>query len=151
MEVAASIVGLLTTGADVAMALVNLISRFVDAPFVAHTTCNEVSDFRYALTKLLPYVDCSVPVPLLGASVLDIHHLSLTLAGAVFTFSQLEKKLDRLLGGLQDPDVPRPMDVINRLRWLRDEAGINQLVLLVQQHKSSVNLLLTVLMRFVSE
>lgn len=154
MEVAASIVGLLAAGANIAKTLDHLISTFIDAPSVARTTCNEIRDFRYALTKLQPYVHSAVSTTLLGASVLDIHHLSLTLATSVFTFSMLEKKLDRLVGGrglLVDPAGPRRMDVLSRLKWLRDEAGINQLVQNVQQHKSSLNLLLTVLIRSVSK
>lgn len=154
MEVAASIVGLLAAGAKIAMTLDHLISTLVDAPLVAHTTCNEVRDFHYALTKLKPYVDGTSPLPLLGSKVLDVQHLSLILAASVFTFLLLEKKLDPLLGGkdkLEERAAPRGMNAITRLRWLRVEAGINQLVQHVQQHKLSLNTLLTVLIWSVSE
>lgn len=154
MDAAASVVGLLAAGAQLYSTLERLISTFTDAPLLAHTTCNEVRDFRYALSKLKPYVDGSAPVKLLGASMIDVHHLSLTLAASVFTFSRLEKKLERLIirDLLEKPDerlVTRSMDTLSRLRWLRDGGDISLLVQHIQQHKSSLNLLLTVLMRHV--
>lgn len=154
MDAAASVVGLLAAGGKLYTTLERLISTFTDAPLVAHTTCNEVRDFRYALSKLQPYIEGSAPIKLLGASMIDVHHLSLTLGASVFTFSRLEKKLGRLIAWdqLEKPDerlVARSMDTLSRLRWLRGEGDISLLVQNIQQHKSSLNLLLTVLMRFV--
>lgn len=153
MEVAVSVVGLITAGSQIYTSLNRLISTFSDAPLLAHTVCNEVRDFRYALSKLQPYVDGSVPIKLLAASMIDVHHLSLTLAAAVFTFSKLEKKLDGLVVRAQvekpeDRGVARGMDAWSRLKWLRDEGDVSQLVQHIQQHKSSLNILLTVLIRY---
>ncbi|KAL0633688.1 hypothetical protein Q9L58_007411 [Maublancomyces gigas] len=148
MEAAISVIGLLAAGAQISTTLQGLISTYSDAPLLAHTTCNEVRDFKYALSKLQPYIDGSIPIKLLGASMIDTHHLSLTLAASVFTFSRLEKKLDRLILRVEKPEdraVVRGMDTLSRLRWLRDDADISRLVQNIQQHKSSLNLLLTVL------
>lgn len=83
----------------------------------------QLTTIRDALTTTPPSVDCSVVITLLGGSGHDIHHLSLALAGAVLTFWQLEKKLYKLLGGLDEREVVRMMDGISPLAWLRDESA----------------------------
>lgn len=151
MEAAISVIGLLAAGAQISTTLQGFISTYSDASLLAHTTCNEVRDFKYALSKLQPYIDGSITIKLLGASMIDIHHLSLTLAASVFTFSRLEKKLDRLILRAEKPEdraVVRGMDTLSRLRWLRDDADISRLVQNIQQQKSSLNLLLTVLISY---
>lgn len=149
MEVAASIAGLLAAGAQLYSTMEWMISTCIDAPSVAHTTYNEVRDFRYVLVKLKRYVDGSEPITLLGASMIDVDHLSLLLSACVFTFSQLERKLDRLFVRPDDYPTPRKMDTLTRLKWLMGQGDIVQLVGHLQQHKSSLNILLTMLIWYI--
>lgn len=86
MEAAISVIGLLAAGAEIYTTLPGFISTYSDASLLAHTTCNEVRGFKYALSKLQPYIDGSIPIKLIDASMIDVHHLSLTLAAPVFTF-----------------------------------------------------------------
>lgn len=144
MEALASVVGLIAAGAKVYGALHQLVTSCIDAPVHAHATCNEVRDFGYALTKLQPYVDGSSPIKRLGASATDVHHLSMTLTACVCTFSLLERRVDRLL-----PVARSTMTTLDRLKWTLAESDITQLVQRLQQHKSSLTLLLTIWIRFV--
>lgn len=142
METAASIVGLLAVGVKIGLALDQFVSSCVDAPVIARTVCDEVRDFRFALSKLQPYVDGTVAINLLGASATDVDHLSLTLASCLATFSRLEKIVDRL-------KLRERMDAVDRLRWIWSEAAIAQLVQRLQHHKSTLTLLLTIWIRYV--
>lgn len=146
MEVAASVVGLLAVVAKVSSVLHQFISGCIDAPLIAQTTCDEVSDFGYALSKLQPYIDGSSPIKLLGASMTDVNQLSVTLAACVVTFSRMEKTMDRLM-----PPTGGGMDPLSRLRWSWAEKGISQLVQRLQQHKLSLTLLLTIWIRYGSD
>lgn len=141
MEAVASVVGLLAAGVKVYGSLHQFISSCIDAPLAAHTLCDEVRDFRYALTKLQPYVDGSLSISLLGASTTDVDHLSLTLAACVVTFSRLEKRMDRIIAHGR-------MSRMDRLRWSQAEPEITQLVYRLQQHKSTMTLLLTIWIRY---
>lgn len=138
-----------------------MISIVPDTPSVARTAWDEVRHFLDILTKLQPRVAGSEPINLLGASMIDVDHLSLILAALVVIFSQLEKYLDchvvrdrtsdRLaaqgqLGKSVDGLVARAMDTISRCRWLRDQGELVRLVEHIRHHKSSLDLLLTVLM-----
>lgn len=140
MEAAASIVGLLAVAAQIYTGLHNFTSTCIDAPMVAQVTCDEVNEFRYVLEKLQPYVDGSTAITLLGASMTDVNHLSVALATCVNTFSRLEKMIDKLIPA-------RGMDIWARMKWARAEPEIGQLVQRLQQHKSSLQLLLTIWIR----
>lgn len=143
MEAAASIVGLLAIAAKVGLALENFVSNCIDAPLIAQTICDEVRDFRFALSKLQPYVDRTTPITPLGALSTDVNHLSLTLVSCVSTLARLEKTVDRL-------KTSGRMDTVDRLRWSWAEAAIAELAQRLQHHKSTLNLLLTIWIRFVS-
>ncbi|KAL0639010.1 hypothetical protein Q9L58_001891 [Maublancomyces gigas] len=149
MEVAASIVGHLAAGVRVCNVLHSAISSTIDAPLLARTLCDEVRDFGYALTKLMPYVDGSSPITLLGASTTHSDHLSLTLAGCVVTFSLLEKKIDRVITQQHSMTTMDRLrwTTMDRLRWTFAESDLTQLVNRLQQHKSTMTLLLTIWIR----
>lgn len=145
MEVAASLVGLLAVGAKIGMTLHEFVSNCADAPTIAQTISDEIRDFRFALSKLQPYVRKNNPsqMTLLGASMTDVNHLSLTISSCIVTFGRLEKIVDKLKPGNQ-------MDTLTRLKWSWSETAISQLVQRLQQHKITLTLLLTIWLRYVS-
>lgn len=145
MEAAASMIGLIAVGAKVYSVLHQFISNCADAPLVALSTCDEVRDFGYAISKLQPYVEGKTPIKLLGASMTDVDQLSLTLASCVITFSRLEKVMDRLL-----PRNQAAFSTFDRLKWSLAEDNVTQLVTRLQQHKASLTLLLTIWLRCTS-
>lgn len=164
MDAATTIVGLLAAGSQIYSTLERIISIFPDPPPVARTAWDEVRHFLYILTQLQPRVAGSVPINLLGASMINVDHLSLILAALVVIFSKLEKYLDchvfrdrttdRLVaqgrvGKSDDGLVARAMDAISQWRWLRDHGELVRLVGHIRHHKSSLNSLLTVLMWYV--
>lgn len=143
MEAVASVVGLLAAVAQIYSTLNRLVSSAVDAPLLAHTLHDEVRDFKFTLGRLQPYVDGSSSITLLGASPTDLDHLAMTLAACEATFARLEKKMLRLRA--QDGR----MTAMNRMLWLFAEPDLVLLVGRLQQHKTTMTLLLTIWIRCV--
>lgn len=141
MEAVASVVGLLAAGIRVYSALNRLISSAIDAPLLAHTLHDEVRDFRFMLGKLQPYVDGSSSITLLGGSETDVDHLAMTLVACETTFARLEKKMLRLRV------YDGRMTAMNRMMWSLGEPDLALLVGRLQQHKTTMTLLLTIWIR----
>jgi hypothetical protein len=140
MEAAASIIGLVAIGLKVYVTLEGFVSTCKDAPEIAKVTRDEVRDFWYALHRLRPFVERTADITPLGAAATDAPQLSLTLGSCMITFSEVEKLLDRLLPKAE-------MNYIGRIRWTVSGAGLTQLIKRIQQHKNTLNLLLTIWMR----
>jgi hypothetical protein len=142
MDVASAIVGLLGVGAQVYSTLNTFVSTCQDAPFIAHTTRDEVRDFHYALDRLRHYVWQREQITPLGRATTDTTQLRLTVASSMATFNQVEKILNRLL-------VQSKMDYIQRIRWALSDGDLAKLLTRIQQHKVTLILLLTIWSRFV--
>lgn len=136
MEVAASVVGLLTAGAQITLILQSFIESAINAPALARRIHHEVHEFEIILSKLQPIV--LGPLDRSRASLIDIHHLSFTLAGCVCTFSELEKQVSEL-------KCTGKMDFTDRIRWSRAESTFKPLIERLQSHKASLTLILTIL------
>lgn len=142
MEVAASVVGLLAAGAQVSSVLQQFMSSTSNAPSLAQSLNQEIGDFRIVLSKLERIVRGSVPLNKSRGSMIDTDHLAFTLAGCVCTFSQLEKEVDRVKSSGK-------MELLDRIRWARNENTLLYIVQRLQSHKLSLTLILTILTWFV--
>lgn len=142
MEVAASIVGLLTAASQVYITLNAFLSSCRDAPIIAQTTRDEIRDFRYALLQLRDCVWQNKNITPLGRATTDTSQLILTLASSMTTLAQVEKTLDPLLSQSK-------MDYIRRIRWGLADSDLAKLLTRIQSHKLTLNLLLTIWLRFV--
>lgn len=145
METGSAIVGLLAVGAKLGLILHNFLSKCSDAPLIVESVSCEIRDVRFALSKLQPYIrnDSPTPITLLGSAMTDVHHLSLTLSSCIITFSQLEKIIDKL-------KLSGKMDTVTRLKWTWYEGSVTQLMDRLQKHKLTLNLLVTIWIRCVS-
>ncbi|RPB06515.1 hypothetical protein P167DRAFT_580420 [Morchella conica CCBAS932] len=137
MEVAASIVGLLTAASKVYTTLSAFLSSCRDAPIIAQTTSDEIRDFHYALLKLRDCVWQGKNITPLGRATTDTSQLILTLVSSMTTLAQVEKTLDPLLA------QPK-MDYIRRIRWSLADNDLVKLLTRIQSHKLTLNLLLTI-------
>lgn len=140
MEVAASIVGLLTAGAKVAETLILFISSVKTAPDTAEQLYNEVIRFGYILRRI---EDRPISSNVNGhsperAALVDINFLGATLAAAVFTFSELEKEMERI-------KARGKMDFWDRVKWMRSEKNLLNICLRLNRHETSLTLIFTIL------
>lgn len=140
MEISASVIGLLAIGSQLSSTL-HETSRATGAPTVASNLATEVTDFTYTLSKVQQIILGSETFSLSNASQMDIRHLSATLVGSVHTLSELERELSRI-------NIHGTMDFWDRMKWARAEKTFNVLLQRLENHKTTLALILTIMARF---
>ena len=73
-----------------------------------------------------------------GASLVLVEQVIVVLSGCVIMFSELESVLD-------DLKTECHLDAIDRMRWARNDSIITGNIQRLQNHKASMNLMLTIL------
>ncbi|RPB06854.1 ankyrin, partial [Morchella conica CCBAS932] len=140
MEVGASIVGLLSAGASIAIAINDFVTSCNNAPLFAQSILHETLEFSYALEKLQHLVvgPQATSLDQSRTSMIDVNHLSLTLVGCVCTFSQLEKEIQRM-------KLSGKFGILDRVKWSFIERDVCSIIQRIQNHKMSLMLILTIL------
>ncbi|RPB06650.1 hypothetical protein P167DRAFT_540659 [Morchella conica CCBAS932] len=140
MEVAASIVGLLAASIQVAGMLKLFISSVKNAPATAEQLYNEINRFRFILRRIQDKTISSDANDLSPerATLIDVNLLGSTLTAPVFTFSELEKEMDRI--------KPRgKLDFWDRVKWMRPEKNLLNTSLRLNRHETSLTLIFSIL------
>jgi hypothetical protein len=143
LSVAAAIVGLLGAGVKITSALDTLISSTQDAPSLAISAHQEVSDITAAVSHLQTYISGQMQVSTQSESLILLEHVLATLTGCVTTYSDLQSVLD----GLGTTDR---MTVFDRTKWIFYQTRVTTIVQRLQNHKASMTLMLSVLQWYVS-
>lgn len=138
LSVAASVVGLLAAGAKLA-SLLSKTASLADAPSSAQAVLTELREISAALQYLQQFLNGLMNVPAGRQQYILVEHLEGTLTGCVTTYDELEVFVDGL------KIVPSDMGVLGRFKWARKEKDIMNIVQRLQNHKSSLNLMLTIL------
>ncbi|KAF5558561.1 nicotinamide mononucleotide permease [Fusarium mexicanum] len=137
-EVSASVVGLLGAGAKITSCLWTFATNARDAPQLARHLVFEVADITAALGSLQAYVCGQAQAPGERGALILLEHVLTTLTGCVTTFSDLQSLMDQL-------NLSPDMGTIDKMKWARQESNIAGIVQRLQNHKSSLTLMLTVL------
>ncbi|KAH7393718.1 hypothetical protein BKA64DRAFT_95164 [Cadophora sp. MPI-SDFR-AT-0126] len=138
LSVAASVVGLLAAGAKLA-SLLSKTASLVDAPSSAQAVLTEMREISAALQYLQQFLNGLMNVPAGRQQYILVEHLEGTLTGCVTTYDELEVFIDEL------KIDPSDMGVLDRFKWARKEKDVANIVQRLQNHKSSLNLMLTIL------
>ncbi|KAH0541711.1 hypothetical protein FGG08_003803 [Glutinoglossum americanum] len=138
LSVAASVVGLLLAGGKMA-GLLSKMTSLTDAPALARAVLTEMSDISAALRHTQDFLRGAIAVPAERRQYILLEHLVATLTGCVTTYSELEPIVDSLRIGASD------MGAFDRVKWSVKENEIRDIVQRLQNHKSSLNLMLTIL------
>ena len=138
LSVAASVVGLLAAGAKLA-SLLSETASLADAPSSAQAVLTEMREISAALQYLQQFLNGLMNVPAGRQQYILVEHLEGTLTGCVTTYDELEVFIDEL------KIVPSDMGVLDRFKWARKEKDVANIVQRLQTHKSSLNLMLTIL------
>ncbi|KAF5975630.1 nicotinamide mononucleotide permease [Fusarium bulbicola] len=138
LSVSASVVGLLGAGAKITSCLWTFATNARDAPQLARHLVFEVADITAALGSLQAYVCGKAQAPSERGALILLEHVLTTLTGCVTTFSDLQSLVDQLN---LNPD----MGTIDKMKWARQEPNIAAIVQRLQNHKSLLTLMLTVL------
>lgn len=137
MEVAASVVGLLSAGAKISCSLERLIQGTTNAPSLAQKIKEEMNATNFILLKLhaLDLDPTSDPT--------DRENLANTVAYCAATFSELEEHVRRLT-------VRDKMGIRDRFNWAWAESTLTPLLERLQQHKATLTLILMLVKQYVT-
>ena len=138
LSVAASVVGLLAAGGKVTSLLFAIITSCKDSPELARSIMWEVADISAALGHLQDFVGGRTAATSERGSLILLDQLLTTLTGCVTTYSDLQSMLVRL-------NISEDMGTFDRIQWVRQEGKLNSLVQRLQNHKSSLTLMLTII------
>lgn len=142
LSVIASITGLIMAGIQITSTVGRFISSTTGAPVLAQTISSEVHDFVRVLSSL-QHIVLGPLGSVARTSMIDVDDLIITITACICTLSDLEKEVDCLA-------VNDNMSIRARLKWAWAETTILGLIARVQHHKSSLNLMLTILTWYVS-
>jgi hypothetical protein len=142
LSVAASVVGLLTAGAQITKVLTQVIDKARGAPEECRRIRNHVDDIRNVLAQLQLFVTGTSRALRSRTSLILVDQVIVTLAACVTTFSEL----DTFAQGLHSE---AEMGVLDRLRWASKQKDINDVLHRLESHKSSLSLMITILTWYV--
>ncbi|KAI5778339.1 hypothetical protein EDC01DRAFT_370276 [Geopyxis carbonaria] len=135
--IAASIVGLLNVSTKVSKHLCGI----PDAPELAHEVLAEVTACKTVLDALKPLLSGATSAG--NASLINVEDVVTILVGCMYTFSKLEETLDGLYKGKSREGEP-DMERFDCVRWTIKQGDLQKLLNTLQNHKHSLNLLLTI-------
>ena len=138
LSVAASVIGLLEVTAKVSTVLTTFIRGIYDAPNLADTILQEVSDISACLAQLQAFLLGTRIGARSRMALIMVEQVVVTLTAAVMTFSELEE----ILESLQDLTASR---ITTRIAWMRKEPALARLRLRLNSSRQSLNLMLTTL------
>lgn len=141
LSIAAGVVGVLHAAAEVSSLLIRFTRASKYAPANARQIMTEVSDISGILTHLQSFLLGKEFADRSRTALLQVEHIVTIVSGCVLTFSELEKLLDELKAD--------DLSVLDRIKWARKRTEIMAIVTRLQNHKSSLSLMLSVLNGFV--
>jgi len=138
LSVTASVIALLGAGGRI-ISILSQVAAISDAPALATVTLTEMTDISTALQHIRDFVNGAVKVSAELQRHILLEHLVATLTGCLTTYSELDAITDGLKIGSSG------MSVSDRVKWTIKEASISAVVRRLQNHKSSLNLMLSIL------
>lgn len=138
LSVTAGVLGILMAAGKVSSALNGFIKNTKNAPKRAQEILGDVNAFSGILSQLQAYLFGRANSSPSRASMILIEQVIVTLTECVTTFSELEDALGTADSGSE-------MTILNRARWAMKEKDIIEIHRKLQNNKSSLTLMLTIL------
>ena len=138
ISAAASIVGLVGAAAKVSESLFKFIRSVKEAPKLASTVLQEVSDISACLSQLQNFLMGTEAASISHANLLMVEQIIVALSNCVLVFSELEEIVESL-----KPSVPMKLGILSQ--WILKEQNIRALFTRLQSSKVSLNLMMTTL------
>ncbi|EPS45702.1 hypothetical protein H072_264 [Dactylellina haptotyla CBS 200.50] len=140
LEVASAIIGIVAIGGKLASWLWDVLNTIADAPESIKVALIALREASFILTELQSYVNNSQQFPADRRFLILVQYISDTLTGYVITYSVLESHIDFVRGAYP----LRTISFHRGRRWLR-ETQINDAIRRLQDHKSSLSLMLNII------
>lgn len=146
LSIAASLAGLISVTIELGKILSPYVSATKETPQIALRVCSEIQSTQAILAGLQKLTGNLAWVKIQHATLISVDQLVAILTDGVLIFSELEDLIQSLIPrGSADQRLP----LLVRLQWVREEGTLNSLLTRLQAFKSSMNLMLVILMRFV--
>ena len=140
LSVAAGVAGVVVAAAQISSLLIKFTKSTIAAPQQAKVVLTEVSDIGGILSHLQSFL-LGLDLPDRSrVSLLKVEKVVTIVSGCVLTFSELEKLLDEL--------KTDNWDILDRFKWARKESALAGYIQRLQNHKSSLSLVLDILNGF---
>ena len=136
LSIAAGVVGILTAAQQISSALIKFTRSLRDATYHVGVTLREVNEISSILSQLQAFVLDEAFARRQVANVLKLDQIISVIGGCVLTFSELEKLLDEI--------KTEDMSIIDRLKWRQKQSAIAELTQRLQNHKTSLSLILNI-------
>jgi len=138
LSIGSAVVGLVVAAGKITLGLNQFITSVRDAPKSVSAVVAEIFDITAALGHLQAYLIGVGRTEPARRPLLSLENIVVTITGCVTTYSELEAITKKCSGG-------QPMGLFNRLEWMLRESDINNIIQKLQNHKSSLTLMLTIL------
>ena len=138
LSVAASVVGLISAGAQMITTLYNISSAMKDAPQLANAAADELANITMVLQRLHQYISGKAHASIQRLSLITVEHITATLTSCVVTYSELDVVLKSL-------HVDTGLRAWDRGMWYLKKDRVNEIVQRLQNHKSTLGLMLNIL------
>lgn len=138
LSIAASVVGLITAAAQITQILSTVISQAKNAPKSCTQIVREVNDISSVLSQLQRFINGTSRASSSRTSLILLEQIVATLGSCVITFSELDVFVESLSSDAR-------MGVLERLRWVSKADDVKDTLARLQNHKSSLTLMLTIL------
>lgn len=138
LSIGSAVVGLVVAAGQITLGLNQFINSVKDAPKSVTAVVTEIIDITAALAQLQAYLIGVGRTEPARRPLLSLENIVVTVTGCVTTYSELEAITKKCSTG-------QPMGLFNRLEWMLRESDIDNIIRKLQNHKSSLTLMLTIL------
>ena len=138
LSVSASIIGILGMAAKITETLGEFVIKEATAASSALRMIAELSDLRVCLAHLHPLIQGMKDAPASRVAEISVDDIVIITTSCVTALDDLDRSLNPY-------KLPLPLSIARRIRWVREERKMQQLVSRLQLSKRSLNLILTIL------
>ena len=138
LSIIASVAGILAVTTKLISTLTVFSKNVTRCPGSAQNILRETTDLHACVSQVQAFILGDQEAETSRMQLLMVEQLVVTLTHCVLTMSELDKVLDSL-------KINRAFTARSRLRWMRDEKNIAELLARLQASKISLNLMMTTL------
>ena len=133
----ASITGILAVATKITTTLAVFIEKDRDAPKSIRRVLTELSDLRLCLDQLAPFIRSIRHAETSRRDAISVEQIVVISTSLVMNIAELDMILDSF-------NFDQPMSTIARMRWIKNEEKVDEILTHVRASKSSLNLIVTI-------
>lgn len=138
LSIIASVAGILAVTTKTIKTLTAFSNNVKKSPSSAQNVLREAADLHVCVSQVQAFILGEQIAETSRMQLLMVEQLVVTLSNCVLTMSELDKILDSL-------KINQTFTTRSRLRWIREEQNVNELLIRLQASKISLSLMMTTL------